>query len=77
MERSKKFMNIGAGIFITIIVYSIILYVILQNTISGGGPGHLNMAQVAFMYNLFYIIPIGLVGIGLIYKGNKLRKIFE
>jgi hypothetical protein len=32
------------------------------------------MAQTAFVYNLIYIIPVGIVGIILIYKGNKLRK---
>jgi len=66
-------MGIGVAIIIIIIVYSIFLYIYLENTIPGGGIG-LTVAQAAFVYNLFYIIPIGLTGLVLIYKGNKLRK---
>jgi len=76
MKKSNKFIGIGVAIIIIIIIYSIFLYIILENTIPGGGLG-LTMAQVAFVYNLIYIIPIGLTGIGLIYKGYKLRKVLE
>ena len=76
MNKSKIFIEIGIVIITIIIIYSIILYIILENTIPGGGLG-LTMAQVAFVYNLIYIIPIGLTGIGLIYKGYKLKKVLE
>ena len=76
MKKSKKFIEIGISIITIIIFYSIVLYIILDNTIHGGGLG-LTMAQVAFVYNLIYIIPIGLTGFYLIYKGFKLKKLLE
>ncbi|MFX0002205.1 MAG: hypothetical protein ACFE9C_14195 [Candidatus Hodarchaeota archaeon] len=73
MQKYNKFIGIGLAIIIFIIPYSILLYIYLENTIPGGGF-HLTMAQTAFVYNLIYIVPVGIVGIILIYKGNKLRK---
>ena len=67
MTKSKKFSRIGIATLIIIIGYSIALFIYFENTIPGA-VNELSMAQVLFISQLVYIIPIGLIGIGLIYK---------
>lgn len=69
MEEAKKSTGIGVATLIIIFAYSIVLYIYFENTIPGIGIG-LSMAQELFMSQLVYIIPIGLIGIGLIFKEN-------
>lgn len=77
MEKKEIFTGIGIATLIIIIGYSIALFIYFENTIPGAGT-EFNMAQELFKFQLVYIIPIGLLGIGLIYKENieiKVRNI--
>jgi len=76
MEKKEIFTGIGIAILIIIIGYSIALFIYFENTIPGAGI-ELSMAQVLFIWQLVYIIPIGLLGIGLIYKENIEIKVRE
>lgn len=77
MKKSGNLILLGVAMINKMIVYSILLYIFLENTIPGGGLGHLTMAQVGFVYNLIYIIPIVAIGIWLICKGFKIKKYDE
>lgn len=68
MKKGNKINISGVATLIVIITYSIILYIYFENTIPGAGLG-LTIAQDLFISQLLYIVPIGLTGIGLIYKG--------